>query len=126
MTSRNKMILLVEDNETTRAAYAAYLRHAGYSVREAGDGAEGLEAARGSTPDLILTDIRMPEMDGIEMAEVLRSDGVPNEIPIVAVTAEELDGRRGAEADELFHSILAKPVALTRLRDHVRKIVGEP
>jgi CheY-like chemotaxis protein len=69
-------ILVVEDTFDTRALVMAMLQMEGYSVYEAADGKEGLEQARDVRPDMIVTDIRMPQMSGIEMVEQLRKEEI--------------------------------------------------
>lgn len=124
MTRQKKMILLVEDNDDTRFALGAILRLGGYDVVEAVDGSAGLDAAREKRPDLILTDLRMPKMNGFALGDALRSDGVLAEIPVVAVTAERLGQRRRKRADELFHSVVRKPVDPRGFRSHIEGVLA--
>ncbi len=96
-TSKNgPLILLVEDNPDIRA----YLREnfeSQYRIIEAADGMEGLELARAETPDLIVADIAMPKMDGLEMCSLIKSDMITSHIPVILLTARtslvfQLDG----------------------------------
>lgn len=105
--------VLAEDDPLLRDAWATALRSLGLRVREAADGIEALEAFRADSPDLLITDVRMPRMDGIQLIRKLRDEG--RRIPIVVVTgwsSPELD-RLAAETDSLV--VLRKPFSITKL-----------
>lgn len=105
-----KTVLLVEDNEDNRIIYTTVLRHVGYDVVEAVDGAQAIALARSARPDLILMDISIPEVNGWEATRILRRDPATSRIPIIALTAHALaDDRRRAELVG-FTAYLAKPV----------------
>lgn len=80
-------ILVVEDTFDTRKLVKAMLSLEGYTVYEAADGKEGLAQAQDTHPDMIVTDIRMPEMSGIEMVACLRQDKRFEKIPILVLSA---------------------------------------
>ena len=80
-------ILVVEDTFDTRVLVMAMLKMEGYLVFEAADGKEGLAQARGVRPDMIVTDIRMPEMSGIEMVEHLRKEEIFEKTLILVLSA---------------------------------------
>jgi CheY-like chemotaxis protein len=80
-------ILVVEDTFDTRMLVKAMLKMEGYTVYEAADGKEGLAQAQGIRPDIIVTDIRMPEMSGIEMVGLLRQDKAFEKTPILVLSA---------------------------------------
>ena len=82
-----KRILIVEDSEDTRFVYSAILNLDGYDIIEAADGAAGIARAIEHRPDLIITDINMPGLNGFEVARFVRGDDRLAHIPIVAVTA---------------------------------------
>lgn len=85
--SDTKTILAVDDSMLTRARFvAAPLREAGYRVEEAANGALGLEAFKRVEPDLVITDLLMPEMDGFEFIEALRGEG--HTTPVIVVSAD--------------------------------------
>jgi len=120
-----KTILIVENDGDIRLALATVLDQDGYLVVEAENGASGLELAQRVLPDLVLMDIRMPRMNGVEATERLRADERTRDIPVVAVTGELRDGTAQARrAEGLFHSILRKPVTSSRLTEHVHGIIG--
>jgi DNA-binding NarL/FixJ family response regulator len=80
-------ILVVDDRATDRDLLATVLRHAGYTVLEAGTGEVGLSLARGERPDLIVADTLMPAMDGYELVRELRSESTTADIPVIFYTA---------------------------------------
>jgi two-component system cell cycle response regulator len=80
-------ILIVDDNEHNRAILAARLGAHGYATAEACDGVEALEMVGSEAPDLILLDVSMPRMDGLEVCRRLRSDPNVGLVPIILVTA---------------------------------------
>ncbi|TDO24215.1 hybrid sensor histidine kinase/response regulator transcription factor [Pedobacter duraquae] len=82
-----KLILLVEDNEDMRAFLMANLRSM-YRIQAAADGVEGLALARKIQPDIILSDIMMPKMDGIEMLDQLKNDPLTSHIPVILLSAK--------------------------------------
>lgn len=94
-TSRQENVLIVEDDPTLRMSLRATLRSAGYKVEVAATGIEGLEAALGTDPDLVLLDVMLPGMNGFEICQRVRA--VKTTLPILMVTAkgEEEDKVRG-------------------------------
>jgi CheY-like chemotaxis protein len=123
----HKTILIVENDGDIRFALAAVLNRDGYHVVEAENGASGVELAQRVLPDLVLMDIRMPRMNGVEATERLRADERTRDIPVVAVTGELATGTAEARrAEQLFHSIIRKPVTPIRLMQHVQRIIGVP
>jgi CheY-like chemotaxis protein len=90
-----KRVLLVEDDRAIRRIVAHHLVKAGYEVLEAEDGAKAFDLARTTTVDLVLLDIRMPAMDGYELADRLAADPITADIPIVvcSVVADEAKAR---------------------------------
>jgi len=77
-------ILTIEDDKLVRKAIASYLQGLGYNVLQAADGAEGLEIFRRGHPDIVLTDLRLPEIDGMELLSVIR--GKSPELPVIIVS----------------------------------------
>jgi CheY-like chemotaxis protein len=82
-------ILVVDDDNVMRAGIAAMLKNANQDVLEASDGDAALQAALKEKPDVIVTDIRMPHMSGLEMLEELRKDAWGKTVPVVILTADE-------------------------------------
>jgi len=85
---RSARVLVVDDDAAMRALCSLTLRTAGHDVLEAEDGQRGLELARSEDPDLALLDVRMPRLDGFQLAEALRGDRRTRAIPVVFVSAE--------------------------------------
>jgi CheY-like chemotaxis protein len=122
--SRGQTLLLVEDNEDNRIIYSTVLRHLGYTVVEAVDGAQAIATARTLLPDLILMDISIPEVDGWEATRILRQDPATRAIPIIALTAHALaDDRDRAQAIG-FTAYLAKPVEPRAVVAEVQRWIG--
>jgi len=84
-------ILLVDDHDETREGYAAYLRYLGAEVFTAADGVEAVDAAFRFLPDVIVTDLSMPQMDGWQAVRLLRRDPRTRRIPVIAITAHLVD-----------------------------------
>lgn len=89
MTSRKKHILIVDDDPFIRRLFGARLLSAGFEVLYASKGHEGREMARRFMPDLVILDINMPDADGYEIAQRLRSEERTKNIPIVFLTSED-------------------------------------
>jgi CheY-like chemotaxis protein len=122
--SKSPLVLLVEDDRDQREMYTFALKHAGLRVVEASDGQDGYDLARITDPDVLVTDIVMPRMDGLELCERLRQDGATEHMQIVTVTARvrdrsEVDKLRAAGAS----SVLIKPCDPTTLVSEVRRLL---
>lgn len=85
----SKTILVIDDDKLIREGLGALLKNAGQTVFEAADGKEGLELTKKEHPDLIVTDLRMPNMSGQEMIDAIRADDAIKDIPIVILTNDE-------------------------------------
>jgi CheY-like chemotaxis protein len=118
----NMRILLVEDAPFLRYAFGRLLRMHGFEVKEANDGREALACVPKFRPQLVVTDLIMPGMDGIELIRRLRADPETAGLPVVAITADSsdqaADRARAAGAAEF----LAKPVELPVLIDRLRAL----
>jgi CheY-like chemotaxis protein len=116
-------VLVVEDDDATRAAIARGLAPE-YDVTAAGNGMEGLEVASETTFDAIITDIQMPEMDGVTMVERIRRMRAPAVVPVVFLTAETAPERVLAELSVEATSYLVKPVDLDLLDHELRSALA--
>ena len=103
-------ILLVEDNEANRYLATFLLENSGFTVVHASNGAEAVVAAQNETPDLILMDIQMPEVDGYEAARRIKTEPHLAHIPIVAVTSFAMAGDRAKAAEIGFAGYIEKPI----------------
>ncbi len=122
--STGQTILLVEDNEDNRIIYTTVLRHVGFTVIEAHDGAQALALARSERPALILMDISLPEIDGWEVTRILRQEAATRDVPIIALTAHALQDDREKAVKVGFTSYLAKPVEPRAVVAEVRRWIG--
>ena len=119
-----KTILIVEDDDTMRQLLKLHLTNAGYAVRTAADGIEAGHAVLGLTPDLIITDVRMPHMTGFELVEALRQDPAKANIPVIFLTIEGESVDRGSKLGALEY--LAKPIRVEVLLQKVAKHLPLP
>jgi len=85
----SKTVLIIDDDKLARKSLTSLLANDSLNLIEAENGAEGLKAALDSRPDLIVTDIHMPEMDGLTMVEELRKDQWGQSVPVIILTADE-------------------------------------
>ena len=118
-------LLLVEDNEDNRIIYSTVLKHAGYEVVEALDGAQAIALARSLLPDLILMDISIPEVNGWDATRILRQEPATSAIPIIALTAHALADDRVRATEVGFTAYLAKPIEPRAVLAEVRRWLGE-
>ena len=117
-------VLLVEDNDDKRQLLKFALETAGYNVRTAADGVEGLQAVESHQPDLIVTDVTMPRMDGYEMVRRIRANPSTRFIPVIIQTAlrgETQDVRLGAEVGALGY--ITDPTDLDLLLARARTLL---
>jgi len=116
-------VLLVEDNEDNQFVYRTILEHFNYRVIVAGDGEEGVRQAREVIPDVILMDVSIPVIDGLEATRILKADPSTAAIPIVALTAHALaeDRRRASEAG--CDSYLSKPAEPKKVLAEVKRML---
>lgn len=115
------LVLIVEDKPDIRELLRLLVEKEGCSVVEAADGREALERARAVEPDLILMDLAMPVMDGLQASREIRRDARTSSIPIVAVTAH--DDKREEAADAGCNECVRKPVSTSLLRTMLKKYV---
>ena len=117
-------ILLVEDNELNRDMLSRRLSRRGYEVEVAVDGAQGIEMARSVTPDLILMDVGLPGIDGLEATRRLKAEPVTRAIPIVALTANAMAGDQEEALAAGCDEYDTKPVDISRLVGKIQALLG--
>jgi CheY-like chemotaxis protein len=117
-------ILLVEDNEMNRDMLSRRLIRGGYDVVTALDGRHGIVTAREESPDLILMDMSLPEMDGWEATQRLKSDEATRHIPIIALTAHAMVSDRYKALEAGCDDYDTKPVELPRLLAKIAALLG--
>ena len=119
-----RQILVVEDNERNMKLVRELLEATGYRVIEAATGSQALDLARERRPDLVLMDIRLPDIDGVEALSRLRADDRTASIPVLAVTAQAMQGDRERCLAAGFDGYLSKPVDVAELIQAVREHCG--
>lgn len=117
-----RVILVVDDHAPTRRGYAALLTECGYSVVEAAHGGEAILRVHEGRPDLILMDLDMPVVNGLEAATALRAYAPMSGVPIVAVTASESRWERERMA-ELCDDLLMKPCGAAQIAERIRSLL---
>ena len=117
-------VLIVEDNAANRLLMVDILKVHGYEVLEAKDGQEGIRLARELRPDLILLDMQMPVLDGIEAARILKSDPETRHIKILAFTSFAMKGDRERILAAGVDEYMAKPIDTRQLPLLVRRLLG--
>jgi CheY-like chemotaxis protein len=120
-----KKILLVDDSSTARLLARMVLQDSAYEVITARDGVEGIEKAKTEKPDLILLDVMMPNMDGIEACKRLRDEAATAAIPIIMVTTRGEEGIAEASYAYGCNEFVTKPVDPAELLAKVRNCLGE-
>lgn len=116
-------ILLVDDNADNLDIYQTVLEHAGYTVLLAHNGQTAVHAVREHQPDLVVMDVAMPVMDGLEATRVLKTDPATTGIHIVALTAHAMKEDQARVAEAGCDGYLAKPLEPKALLEEVRKIL---
>jgi two-component system cell cycle response regulator DivK len=116
-----KRILVIEDTEDNRLILGDLLASAGYELIEAVDGLEGVATAEREQPDLILMDIQLPGIDGIEALGRLRGDPVTCDIPVIAVTASAMKQDRDRIMEAGFDDYQRKPLDIRDFVELVRR-----
>jgi len=117
-------ILLVEDNEDNQAIYSIILTHYGYTVLQAWDGENGVRMAGEHCPDLILMDLTMPIIDGLEATRMLKADPATSAIPVIALTACAAAADQLAAEEAGCTSFLSKPVEPRKVAEEVRRVLA--
>ena len=113
-------MLIVDDNERNLRLARDVLQFAGFRTAEASSGGDGVAEAASRLPDVILMDIRLPDMDGTEAVRLIKADPRTAHIPVVALTSLAMKGDREWFLQNGFDGYLEKPISVRELPDQVR------
>jgi two-component system cell cycle response regulator DivK len=119
----NELILIVEDNEKNRKLARDVLAHRGYRVAEAETGEDGVRLAGELRPDLVLMDIQLTGMNGLEALRQLRSDPATREIPVMAVSASAMTHDRQKIMAAGFDGYQSKPISMRPFVEAVEQLL---
>ena len=122
--STPKTILVVEDNELNMKLFHDLLEAHGYSILQTRDGMEALKLARQHKPDLILMDIQLPEVSGLEVTKWIKEDDDLKAIPVIAVTAFAMKGDEEKIREGGCEAYIAKPISVAHFLATVQKFLN--
>lgn len=120
-----RTILLVEDNETIRQAFRILLEDSGYAVIEAASGEQALKSAGEELPNLILLDLGLPDLNGLEVTRQLRADERTRDIVVIALTGRALETDENACLEAGCTAYLSKPIDSAALLRKIGEFVGD-
>ncbi len=120
-----KLILIVDDEPKNVTLVRDLLQVSGYSTDEATDGKQGVELAKANIPDLILMDIQMPEMDGIEATGILKTDAATKHIPILALSSYAMTGDKERILKAGCDGYMSKPLNIKEFLKTVAEFLSE-
>jgi two-component system, cell cycle response regulator DivK len=117
-------VLLVEDDEMNRDMLSRRLIRRGFEVVFAVDGKQGVDAARREKPDIILMDMSLPVMDGLEATRCVKSDDATRGVPVIGLTARAMSGDREKAMEAGCDDYDTKPVEFDRLIGKIERLLG--
>ncbi len=120
----SKTVLIVEDNELNMKLFHDLLDSQGYQTLQTRDGLQAVTLARDHMPDLILMDIQLPEISGLEVTKWLKDDELLAHIPIIAVTAFAMKGDEERIRQGGCEAYISKPISVMHFLETVRKYLG--
>ena len=121
----SKTILIVEDNELNMKLFSDLLEAKGYATVKTGNGMDAMELARTHRPDLILMDIQLPEVSGLDVTRWLKEDDDLRHIPVIAVTAFAMKGDEERIRSGGCEAYISKPISVSGFLETIRTFVGE-
>lgn len=124
LNAMSKKILIVEDNELNMKLFHDLLDAHGYETLQTRDGLKALDMAREHRPDLILMDIQLPEVSGLEVTKWIKEDEELNAIPVVAVTAFAMKGDEERIRDGGCEAYISKPITVSTFLETVKQFLG--
>jgi two-component system cell cycle response regulator DivK len=123
LVSARRCVLIVEDNPLNMKLFSAMIASQGYDVIQASDGPGGLDLAHQQHPDLIIMDIQLPGMSGLEVTYSLKAEADTRDIPVIATTAYALRGDEEKIRASGCDGYMAKPIAISEFLDLVRSLM---
>ena len=121
-----KTVLIVEDNELNMKLFNDLLEAHGYATVQARSGVEAVELARRHHPNLILMDIQLPEVSGLQVTQWIKEDETLRQIPVIAITAFAMKGDEEKIRQGGCEAYLSKPISVVKFLETVRNYLGEP
>jgi two-component system, cell cycle response regulator DivK len=121
---RRQKVLIVEDNDLNMKLFNDLLAAHGYDTLQTGDGVEALALAREHRPDLILMDIQLPEVSGLEVTKWIKQDENLRMIPVIAVTAFAMKGDKEKMRDGGCEDYIAKPISVASFLQTVERFLS--
>jgi len=122
--AQRKKVLIVEDNELNMKLFHDLLEVHGYETLQTRDGREALELARQHRPDLILMDIQLPEVSGLDVTRWIKADDTLKRIPVIAVTAFAMKGDEEKIRNGGCEAYIAKPISVTNFLETIERVLG--
>jgi len=122
--AQRKKVLIVEDNELNMKLFHDLLEVHGYETLQTRDGREALELARLHRPDLILMDIQLPEVSGLDVTRWIKADETLKRIPVIAVTAFAMKGDEEKIRNGGCEAYIAKPISVTNFLETIERVLG--
>ena len=119
-----KRVLIVEDNELNMKLFHDLLDAQGYETLQTREGLQALALARQHKPDLILMDIQLPEISGLEITRLLKADDELKTIPVIAVTAFAMKGDEERIREGGCEAYISKPISVSHFLDTVKRLLG--
>lgn len=120
-----KKVLIVEDNELNMKLFSDLLEAHGYETVGTNNGLNALDLAREHSPDLILMDIQLPEVSGLEVTKWLKDDDALASIPVIAVTAFAMKGDEERIREGGCEAYMSKPISISVFIETIRGFLGE-
>ena len=120
-----KRVMIVEDNELNMKLFNDLLEAQNYETLQTSNGLEALDLARAHRPDLILMDIQLPEVSGLEVTKWLKEDENLRDIPVIAVTAFAMKGDEERIRQGGCEAYISKPISVAKFLETVRAYLGE-
>ncbi len=122
-TPHRQFVLAVDDSLSARRSLAQFAQDAGFEVRTARDGLEAIEIIKGKRPDLVLADLEMPRMNGLELTAHLRANQATHELPVIMITSRSTEKHRREAETTGVNVYLTKPFVEDELLGHIHRLL---